>query len=51
MEKFIAIVSALFLATFVVGIAFFSAPVWILLMPFRFAVAKADDAAEVGCEA
>lgn len=46
MGKFIYIVSALVLATFVGGIAFFSAPVWILLIPLRFAVAKVDDAFE-----
>jgi len=46
MGKFIAVVSALFLATFVVGIAVFSAPVWVLLMPLRFAAAKTDETAE-----
>ena len=48
MGKFIAVISALVLATFVVGIAVFSAPVWVLLIPLRFASAKADDAAEAG---
>ncbi|MGD0584954.1 MAG: hypothetical protein ABSA86_04135 [Oryzomonas sp.] len=46
MGKFIGVVSALFLATFVVAVAFFSAPVWALLIPLRFAVSKVDDASE-----
>ena len=46
MSKFFNVVPTLVLATLVAGIAFFSAPIWILLMPIRFAVAKVADATE-----
>ncbi len=46
MSKFFDVVSTLVLAALVAGIAIFSAPVWVLLMPIRFAVAKVADATE-----
>lgn len=46
MSKFIDVVSTLVLASLVAGIALFSAPVWILLLPLRYAVAKVADATE-----
>jgi hypothetical protein len=46
MGKIIGVVSALVLATFVAGIAFFSAPVWVLCIPLWFAVTKVDGASE-----
>jgi hypothetical protein len=47
MAKFFEVVSALVMAALVAGIAFFSAPVWIFLIPLRFAIAKVADASEV----
>jgi hypothetical protein len=49
MAKFFDVVSALVMAALVAGIAFFSAPVWVLLIPLRFAIAKVADASEASC--
>jgi hypothetical protein len=46
MSKFFDVASTLVLSFLVAGIALFSAPVWVLLMPIRFAVAKVGDATE-----
>jgi hypothetical protein len=40
MSKFVDVIAALVMATLVAGIAFFSAPVWILLFPLRYVVGK-----------
>ena len=46
MSKFFDIVSTMVLAVLMAGMAIFSTPVWVLLIPLRFAVAKVADANE-----
>jgi len=49
MEKSISVVSALVLAAILAGIAFLSAPVWVLLIPLWFVDAKEADASDASC--